>query len=334
MPELVGARQPDLLLLNDGDLTYAKIRLDERSLATAVESIDKVDDSLARALLWGAAWDMTRDAEMTATDFVRLVLRGIGAETDSTAVERFPTYAQLVVNYYSDPAHRDALGASWEQGVRGLLLSAAPGSDHQLSFLRSFASAARSDEGLDLIAGLLDGTSTLEGLTIDTDLRWTLLTCLARGGRAEEDRIVEELALDNTISGQEQAALARTVRPTPEAKAEAWRDAIERDDVANETMRQIAYAFPTAGQEELLAPYLEKYLEMAETVWEEKGTQRASTALEYMFLRPLTSAETLARIDDWLEASEANPAAKRYVREGRADMARALAAQAKDAATR
>ena len=262
VPELVGARQPDLLLLNDGDLTYAKIRLDERSLATAVESIDKVDDSLARALLWGAAWDMTRDAEMTATDFVRLVLRGIGAETDSTAVERFPTYAQLVVNYYSDPAHRDALGASWEQGVQGLLLSAAPGSDHQrLSFLRSFASAARSDEGLDLIAGLLDGTTTLEGLTIDTDLRWTLLTCLARGGRAEEGRIVEELALDNTISGQEQAALARTVRPTPEAKAEAWRDAIERDDVANETMRQIAYAFPTAGQEELLAPYLEKYLE-------------------------------------------------------------------------
>ncbi len=124
------------------------------------------------------------------------------------------------------------------------------------------------------------------------------------------------------------------MRPTAEAKAEAWRDAIERDDVANETMRQIAYAFPTAGQEELLAPYLEKYLEMAETVWEEKGTQRASTALEYMFLRPLTSAATLARLDEWLETSEANPAAKRYVREGRADMARALAAQAKDAATR
>ena len=111
VPELVGQRQPDLLLLNDGDLTYAKIRLDERSLATAVESIDKVDDSLARALLWGAAWDMTRDAEMTATDFVRLVLRGIGAETDSTAVERFPTYAQLVVNYYSDPTHRAELSA-------------------------------------------------------------------------------------------------------------------------------------------------------------------------------------------------------------------------------
>lgn len=126
--------------------------------------------------------------------------------------------------------------------------------------------------------------------------------------------------------------MALTVRPTPEAKAQAWRDAIERDDVANETQRQIAYAFPVAGQGELLAPYLERYLETADTIWEEKGTQRASTALEYMFPMPLLSGETLARLDAWLAASPANPAAKRYVREGRADMARALAAQARDAA--
>ena len=331
VPDLVGERQPDLVLLNDGDLTYAKIRLDERSLATVVDNIDKVDDSLARALLWGAAWDMTRDAEMSARDFVALVLRGIAAESDLTAVSRFAMYARTVVEYYSDPATRTELRATWERGVREMLLAAEPGSDHQLSFARAYASAAHSDEALDLLAGLLDGTETLDGLTVDADLRWTLLTGLAGSGRADEARIEEELARDNTISGQEHAAMALTVRPTAEAKAQAWRDAIERDDVANETMRQIAYAFPTAGQEELLAPYLEKYLSMAETVWDEKGTQRASTVLEYMFPKPLTSPETLDRLDAWLEVSEANPAAKRYVREGRSDMARALAAQARDA---
>ena len=229
------------------------------------------------------------------------------------------------------PRHPAELRATWERGVREMLLAAEPGSDHQLSFARAYASAAHSDEALDLLAGLLDGTETLDGLTVDADLRWTLLTGLAGSGRADEARIEEELARDNTISGQEHAAMALTVRPTAEAKAQAWRDAIERDDVANETMRQIAYAFPTAGQEELLAPYLEKYLAMAETVWDEKGTQRASTVLEYMFPKPLTSPETLDRLDAWLEVSEANPAAKRYVREGRSDMARALAAQARDA---
>jgi len=331
VPELVGEQQPDLVLLNDEDLTYAKIRLDERSLATAVAGIDKVEDSLARALLWGAAWDMTRDAEMRAGDFVALVLRGIGPETDLTAVGRFPTYARTVINYYSDPSTRSELAATWESGVRELLLAAGPGSDHQLSFARAYASAAKSTEALDYLTGLLDGSVVLDGLDVDTDLRWTLLTGLASQGRADEARINEELAGDNTISGREHAAMALTVRPTAEAKAQAWRDAIERDDVANETMRQIAYAFPAADQAELLAPYLERYLDAAETVWEEKGTQRASTLLEYMFPMPLVSRETLARVDAWLEGSEANPAAKRYVREGRSDMARALAAQEKDA---
>jgi aminopeptidase N len=329
--QLIGVKQPDLLILNDGDLTYAKIRLDERSLATAVASIDKVDDSLARALLWGAAWDMTRDAEMAASDFIALVLRGIGTETDLTAVGRLPVYARTALNYYSDPAGREALRATWESGLRALLEGATAGSDHQLAFARAFAAAAHSEESLDLVAALLDGSVVLDGLSVDTDLRWILLTSLAANGRAGNVEIDAELERDNTISGQEHAAAALTVRPTAEAKAQAWRDAIERDDVPNETQRSIALAFPAAGQAELLAPYLEKYLGVADTIWEEKGVQRASTALEYMFLMPLVSEQTLARIDQWLVESKANPAAKRYVNEGRSDMARALAAQAKDA---
>ena len=140
------------------------------------------------------------------------------------------------------------------------------------------------------------------------------------------------LKRDNTISGQEHAASARTVRPTAEAKEEAWRDAVERDDVANETQRSIAVSFQVPGQAELVAPFLDRYLAVAETIWEEKGVQRASTVLELMFPMPLISTETVARLDDWLETSTANPAAKRYVREGRADMVRALAGQERDAA--
>jgi aminopeptidase N len=331
IPELVGELQPDLVLLNDGDLTYAKIRLDERSLATLVQGIATLDDSLARALCWGAAWDMTRDAEMSATDFVRLVLSGIGSESDVMAVSRLPLSTQQAVDLYSAPAHRDELAATWEQGLLRLLEEAEPGSDHQLAFARAYAAAARSDEALDRIAGLLDGEVSYDGLIVDTDLRWTLLRSLAARGRADQARVEQELARDRTISGQERAAAALTVRPSAEAKEQAWRDAVVRDDVPNETQRSIALAFNTAGQEDLLRPYLARYLEVARTVWEEKGTQRASTVLEYMFPRTLVSAETLETVDAWLESSDANPAAKRYVREGRADIARALTAQERDA---
>ncbi len=119
--------------------------------------------------------------------------------------------------------------------------------------------------------------------------------------------------------------------PTAEAKAAAWHEAVERDDIANETMRSIAYVFDTSEQSEVLAPYLERYLAVADSIWEDQGTQIASTFLEYMFPRSLTGQDTLDRVDAWLAQSPANPAAKRYVREARADIARALRAQAADA---
>jgi len=329
--ELDGEAQPDLVLLNDGDLTYAKIRLDQRSLATVVQSIDSLDDSLARALCWGAAWDMTRDAEMTATDFVSLVLRGVGAESDLTAVSRLPQYAKLAIDSYSSPDNRKSLGATWESGLRKLLDEAEPGSDHQLVFTRAYAAAAKSDEALDHVAGLLDGRVSLDGLVVDTDLRWSLLGALATHGRADRGRIVEELERDDTISGQQQAAATMAMMPTAEAKAEAWNDAVVREDVPNETQRCIAFAFIVAGQDEVLEPYVRKYLDVASTIWETHGVQRASVVLQHLFPRALVTPRTLDVVDQWLEASDVNPAAKRYVREGRADIERGLAAQAKDA---
>ncbi|MDQ3616959.1 MAG: aminopeptidase N [Actinomycetota bacterium] len=331
--ELVGQRQPDLVLVNDGDLSYTKIRLDERSMATLVSSIDSLDDSLARALCWGAAWDMTRDAEMSTTDFVALVLRGLGTESDLTAVGALLRYAKQAVDTYSAAKKRETLKATWERGLRRLLEAAEPGSDHQLALARGYGSAALSEEGLDLVQGLYDGSSVLEGLAIDTDLRWTLLKSLAYAGRADGAVVRAELARDRTISGQEYAAGVMTVIPTAEAKQRAWNDAVVRDDVPNETQRSIAYSFQVAGQDDLLRPYVEKYLQVATTIWEDKGVQRASTALVALFPRAIATQETLEAVDAWLASSQANTASKRYVREGRADIERALAAQAKDAAS-
>jgi aminopeptidase N len=342
--KLVGVRQPDLLLLNDGDLTYAKIRFDDRSLATVRESIHTLDDSLARALSWGALWDMTREAQVTASDFVQIVLRGLGAESDETAAKQLPMYVQLAIDQFAHPSHREALGALWEEGLRGLIDAAEPGSDHQLTFVKAFAGstgkrmppssyggAARSAEGLDFLEGLLEGTVQLEGLDVTADIRWAALTALAAHGRADAARVREELDRDNTISGRERASGALAVYPSAEAKEAAWHDATVSDTVPNETQRSIAYVFDVAEQQDLLAPYLERYLARAETITEDKGTQIASTALEYMFPRCLISAETLERVDTWLSSSTADPVAKRYVREARDDVQRALAAQAADA---
>jgi aminopeptidase N len=328
---LVGQKQPDLVLLNDGDLTYAKIRLDERSLATLIASIDKLDDSLARALCWGAAWDMTRDAEMRASDFVALVLQGIGTETDLTAVGALLGYASSAGNVYTAPANRPAVKAQWEAGLRALVEAAEPGSDHQLALVRSYASAARSDDGAAYVRGLYDGSVVLEGLDVSQDLRWTLLNSLAAGGRADNAAIDAELERDATISGKEAAAGARAAIPTPEAKEAAWALGVVANDTPNETARRICASFQQSGQEEVLAPYVDRYLEVAETILDTRTVWLARLALELTFPRANPSVETLAKVDAWLETTKANPAGLRYVREGRADLARSLAAQGRDA---
>jgi aminopeptidase N len=331
IPELVGQRQPDLLLLNDGDLTYTKIRLDERSLTTVVGGLSRLEDSLARALCWGAAWDMTRDAEMSATDYIRLVLANIGTETDAFGTKAVPGYAAQALHTYTAPEHRAELWLEWEQGLRKLLENAEAGSNHQLTFARAYAAAAHSDQAVADLEALLDGSLTFDGLAVDADLRWLILEGLARTGMADEERIAAELADDNTISGQEHAAACRAARPTAEAKAAAWEQAMVDPDVPNETHRSVVLAFNKPGQAEVLEPYVEKYLASVATSWDRLGAHKGAIALEHMFPRVLASAELLERVDAWLETASANPGAMRKVTEGRADVARALAAQAKDA---
>jgi aminopeptidase N len=330
--ELVGERRPDLVLLNDGDLTYAKIRLDERSLATVVDGIDTFGDSLARALCWGACWDMTRDAEMSATGFVALVLRGVDSETDLTAVSSLLRQAQTAVDLYSAPDNRDALRLRLEEGLRGLLEQADAGSDHQVAFARAYATAVRSTEGSAFLTSLLDGSIDLSGLAVDADMRWQIVTSLACLGAVGDETVDAELARDNTITGQENAAGARASMPGAQAKERAWNDCVVRDDVPNETQRSIAYAFQRPGQDDVLLPYVDRYLDVARTVWEAKGVQRASVMLQGMFPRWLASQQIVDRVDSWLAESDANAAARRLVTEGRDDMVRALRAQARDGA--
>ena len=322
IPELLDHRQPDLVLLNDDDLTYAKIRLDERSFATLLESIATFDDSLPRALCWGAAWDMTRDAELSSTDFVALVLAGVGTETDLTAVASLLRQGQSAVNLFTSDAARAELAERWESGLRALVEDAEPGSDHQLALVRAYATAA---SGPGYVREILGGA--LEGLSVDTDLRWTLVSALARLGDADVDEITAELERDHTISGQEHAAAARAIRPTAEAKTEAWQRAAVDPDTPNETRRQIALAFQVAGQADVLEPYVDRYLEMAATIIDDMGVWIGQVALVYLFPLANPSQATLDKVDAWLASTSAGAAATRYVSEGRDDLARALRAQ-------
>ncbi|MBT3153468.1 aminopeptidase N [Streptomyces sp. CHD11] len=331
VPQLAGKRRPAVVLLNDDDLSYAKVRLDEQSLAFVTEHLGDFESSLPRALCWASAWDMTRDAELAARDYLSLVLSGIGKESDIGVVQSLHRQVKLAIDLYTDPAARETLLSRWTDATLAHLRSAEAASDHQLAWARAFAATARTPEQLDLLEGLLAGTQTVEGLAVDTELRWAFVQRLAAVGRFDEAEIAGEYERDRTAAGERHAATARAARPTEEAKAEAWASVVESDKLPNAVQEAVIAGFVQIDQRELLAPYTDRYFEVLADVWSSRSHEMAQQIAVGLYPGIQVSGETLDRTDAWLTATAPNAALRRLVSESRAGVERALRAQAADA---
>ncbi|WP_285724342.1 aminopeptidase N [Psychromicrobium xiongbiense] len=331
VPELVGRPRPALILLNDDDLAYAKIRLDEQSLATATAHVKDFAKSLPRTLVMASAWDAARDGETPARGYVDLVLANIGAETDSSVVTVLLRQLATTLTFYVAPEAQHETRISAAERLWALFTAATPGSDSQLQFVKAFASFAQISEHLDVVADLLSGSYHLEGLDIDQDLRWELLTSLVAGGRAGQPEIDAEMELDPTQNGQLAAAAASATLPTAEAKQAVWDAVVTEGTMPNATQRAAIGGFNRVHDVALLAPFAEKYFGAIRRVWAEKSHEIASTIVTGLFPAQLVSQQTLDATDAFLaELGEETPALRRLVLESRDGVARALRAQAAD----
>ncbi|MFI9308387.1 aminopeptidase N [Streptomyces triculaminicus] len=332
VPQLVGTARPAVVLLNDDDLSYAKVRLDAESLATVTQHLGDFAESLPRALSWASAWDMTRDGELATRDYLDLVLSGIAKESDIGVVQSLHRQVKTALELYAAPTWRETGLARWTEATLEHLRAAEPGSDHQLAWARAFAATARTDEQLALLSGLLDGTETVEGLVVDTELRWDLLGRLAATGRADDAAIAAELERDKTSAGEEHAAWARAARPTAEAKERAWASVVESDKLPNAVQESVIGGFQQADQRELLASYAEKYFAVVKDVWDNRSHEIAQQIAIGLYPALQVSQATLDATDAWLASAGPNAALRRLVTESRAGVERALKAQAADAA--
>jgi aminopeptidase N len=330
IPALTGVRAADVLLLNDDDLTYAKLRLDERSMATVVEHIAGLDSSLARALCWAAAWDMTRDAELAARDYVALVCSGVAAERDINLTTATLRQASAALTMYADPEWAPTGWTMLADTARTALAAAEPGSGFQLAWARTFASAARGQDDLAVLRGWLHGNGVPNGLTVDTELRWSLLQALADRGVATGEEIEDELARDRTASGEREAATARALLPTPENKARVWAQLTGDQDLPNWLNRSLLQGFQSATQVELTAPYAAKFFEVVGQVWARSDSEPAQEFVMLAYPGYQVSDDTVALTDAWLSRDGHPQSLRRLVAEGRDGVVRALRARACD----
>ncbi|MET1073656.1 MAG: M1 family metallopeptidase, partial [Umezawaea sp.] len=327
VPELVGLPRGKLVLVNDDDHTYCTMRLDPDSLTTLVDRISDIAEPLPRTLCWSAVWEMTREAELKARDFVNLVLGGLHSETEVGVVQRLLLQAQTALSSYADASWRDEGWRRFTTKTLELVRAAEAGSDHQLAFANALAGSVLDDESLAVVRGWYDGSDVLDGLEVDTDLRWRLLQALVAHGAAGLDEIAAEEERDPTATGRRRAESARALRPTVEAKDEAWDRAVNDDDIPNAVSEAIIGGISHVSQKALLAPYAERYFADVTGVWERRSSERAQSMVVGMFPAWSITPETVTASDEWLASADHPPALRRLVSEGRAGIVRALAAQ-------
>ncbi|MEE6306293.1 aminopeptidase N [Plantactinospora veratri] len=333
LPQLAGVAAPDVLLLNDDDLTYAKLRLDERSMATVVRHIAAFESSLARGLCWAAAWDMVRDAELAARDYVALALAGLPAETDINLVTATLRQVAATLTSYAAPEWAPTGWAEFARTAATALRAAEPGSGLQLAWARTYASAARSDEELAVLRGWLDGAGVPDGLAVDTELRWTVLRALVAGGAAGRAEVDAELAADRTSSGEREAALAHALLPTAENKETVWRTLTGDEALPNWRHRALLQGFQHPAQVELTAPYAERFFQVVGQIWKNRDSEPAQEFVMLAYPAYQITEETIRLTDTWLAESGHPAPLRRLVAEGRDGVVRAIRARAKDAAS-
>ncbi|MFG3258035.1 aminopeptidase N [Streptomyces sp. NPDC048172] len=334
VPELVGSERPDLVLVNDEDLTYCKIRFDEVSLATLREHLGEITDPLARAVCWSAVWNLTRDGLMPARDFIRLVLRFAGAESEIGVLQMLHAQTRLALDMYAAPAWREEGARLLAEGAVSELRRAEPGSGHQLAWARFLSAVAGGEQELRLLAGLLAGTGRVDGLEVDQELRWTFLETLTAEGLADEEALRAELSRDDTASGKRHQVRCLAARPSAAVKAQAWASVVESDTLSNALVEATISGFTQPGRDQraLIAPYAGRYFEVIESIWESRSIEIGMAIVRGLYPALQTTSETLEATDAWLADHESSaPALRRLVLESRDDLARALDAQRADA---
>ena len=330
IPDLVGQSQPDLVLLNDDDLGYTLVRFDERSQATLAESIGRFQDSLPRSVCMTASAIMTEQGEMPVPTFVRLVAEAMATEASVPVVQNL--HQSAVVSdflFLADPAWvpegRDYLAGQAER----LLRAAEPGSDHQLAWAQLLTRTAVADPHLDLLEGLLDGSEAIEGLAVDTELRWGVLRRLAATGRVGDEWIDAEVALDPSEAGIRHAHGCRASIPDAAHKAAAWELLTGEVSPDVQTIIEVALAFRQPDQPELIAPYSERFFQILPQLWDRRGGFARTVSVTLMFPTVDAGPQLLARADAFLaEHGDGDPGLIRAAVEGRDSIARAITSRA------
>lgn len=327
VPELLGEGRPPLLLPNDGALSYAKIRLDPVSQATVEGHLGSVQDPLARALVWDSMWDMVRDAELPASRYVRMVTRHLASETDGSLVPAVLGGARGALSRYAAPTVGDSLEAELAEACSAALNRTDAGSPEQLTWLRAFIAAAVTDAQLQLCQEMLDGSRLPDGVVLDLELRWRLVTALAARGRLGQEAVQGMRRADPTSTGIVRGLAAQAAMPSARAKEEVFSYLFGDDSATVEAAIWIGRGFSGIRRDDLLLPFIPRFFSELGAVEARRGPD-FTRDLAYWFLPSLPPhPDLLAALRRQLDRGDLQPDLRRIFQDGLEEAERALRAR-------
>ena len=312
-----GKARPALILVNDDDLTYTKLRFDEKSLKFAAENLYRFDDALARSVIWLAFWDMTRDGELPAKQFIETSLAALATEHESTTFRYALAQVSTTAWHYTAPADRAEVVEHVAAELFKLAQAAEAGSDEQFQLITAYLGYGEpGDAAFEANAkGLLDGSVKLDGLEIDNNFRWTIINALSTINAIGQSDIDAELAKRETTENREFALGARAVAGIAEAKEWAWNEALHNDELTNMQLESVARGFASTPRADLAEPYAAKYFEVADWIWKNKTFHMAEALLEGLYPSYADPATLVDLGDAWLAShADADNALQRIVR--------------------
>jgi aminopeptidase N len=323
---VAGGPRPDLLLVNDGDLTYAKVRLDEASWEAARRALSGLPDALSRAVVWNAARDMVRDGELAPGEFLEAVRAHCPGEPDVAVLESVLKFARWTVADRFLPAERRAgalelLGSVCRQVLSGPVPAGGDAAGLRLTAVRQLIDCATTPDEL---YGWWVAGSVPQGPALDAELRWRLLLRLSVLGAVGGAEIDAALAEDSSAAGEEGAARCRAALPDAEAKEAAWAAMFASDELSNYLLRATADGFWQPEQLGLLRGFEERFFVDAVPVAARRGSAVASIVGRTGFPRPVVDESVLRRGSECLRGEGVTPALRRELVDQLDDLGRAV----------
>lgn len=335
---LVGRQRPGFILANDDDLTYTKLRFDAESLAFVENHLYAFSDALARAVSWLTLWDMTRDAEYPAEKFIGVSLKALSTEKESTTFRYALGQVETAARHYVAARRRDDILAVIATSLWSLALAATPGSDEQFQLVNAYLNYGADSDFEEHARGLLSGDLTLNGLSVDNNLRWSILVALADKDLLADGEVDRELAARDTTENREFAYQAKAQIPTARAKEWAWNAALTDDTLTNAQIEGVSSGFSSTDNPALYEDYISRFFDQVEWIWENKSFHMAEVLLVgtnrgYGLYPGFASPAKLVEAgEEWLRLhSDADRALRRMVIENLETSKRNLRVQAYNA---